>query len=52
MKDFLLVMDYQDGMLYINTESGSGAKYKASNPKQIAFAVQEYLTNYCMEETK
>lgn len=48
MKDFLLVM----GTLYINTESGSGTKYKASNPKQIAFAVQEYLTNYCMEEAK
>lgn len=49
MKDFVLVMDYRDGELWINTECGSGAKYPVSNPKQVAFAVQQYIQNYCME---
>ena len=49
MQDFNLSIDYKDGWLYIVNECGSGAKYKVSNPKQVAFAVQRYIENYCSE---
>ena len=50
MKNFDLFVTFEDGKLSICTENGSGATYRVSNPKQVAFAMQEYITNYCMEE--
>ena len=47
--DLFVTYDQEQHLLWISTESGSGAKYTVTNPKQLAFAMQEYVENYCME---
>lgn len=49
MQSFDLSVGYDGTYVYISNEDGSGAKYPARNPKQVAFAVQGYITKYCME---
>ena len=49
MKNFNLSISYEDGWLYIVNECGSGAKYRVNNPKQVAFATQDYIDIYCSE---
>lgn len=50
MQSFDLSVGYDGTYVYISNEDGSGAKYRVRNPKQVAFAVQEYIQNYCMKE--
>ena len=50
MQSFDLSVGYDGTYVYISNEDGSGAKYPVRNPKQVAFAVQEYIQNYCMKE--
>ena len=50
MQHFDLSIGYDGTYVFIANEDGSGAKYPARTPKQVAFAVQEYIQNYCMKE--
>lgn len=50
--DLYVSFDEEKKKLYITHENGSGAEYKVTNPKQAAFAFQEYLSHYCVKETE
>lgn len=50
MQHFDLSIGYDGTYVFITNEDGSGAKYPARTSKQVAFAVQEYIQNYCMKE--
>ena len=50
MKNFNLSISYENGWLYIANECGSGAKYRVSHPKQVAFAMYRYINDYCSEQ--
>lgn len=50
MQHFDLSVGYDGTSVFIANEDGSGAKYLARTPKQVAFAVQKYIQSYCMKE--
>ena len=47
MKNVNLEVTIEDGYVYIYTESGSGAEYEASTPKEVGNAIAFYVECYC-----
>lgn len=51
MKNFTnLQISYEDGILYIYEENGSGCSYSVDAEHEIATTIAEYLTGYYEDE--
>lgn len=50
MENFVLSVEVEDGVLYISTENGSGAKYKVNSFDDVAKFIKYYIYNYIKED--